>query len=149
MLLVTLLTQLFSFFFVRRCGKEDCINSECCSRMTTLHLHPNVSTSYLFSPLSVCNNNNNFIQTAPLKTGFTEASEKSRALNSYRKSHIRDKKRTGLKESLQRWHETLQTNKITCSFPLFENIKAFVAEIIHQDNEKDTWLEKGRARCNV
>lgn len=52
------------------------------------------------SPLSVCNNNNNLTQTAPLKTGFTEASEKSRTLNSYRKSHIRDKKRTGLKESL-------------------------------------------------
>lgn len=100
---VTLLTQLFSFFFVRRCGKEDCINSECCSRMTTLHLHPNVSMPYLLSPLLVCNNNNkNFIQTAPLKTGFTEASKKSRTLNSYRKSHIRDKKRTGLKESLKR-----------------------------------------------
>lgn len=34
-----------TFLFIRPCGREDSTNWECCSKMTTLPHHPNVSTT--------------------------------------------------------------------------------------------------------
>lgn len=45
--------SLFSLSFIRPYGRGACINSECCLKMTTLPLRPNVSTVLLFISTTV------------------------------------------------------------------------------------------------